>query len=85
MKTLPILLWVSLFCMGQTELTAKDIGDAKDESGQNLSFYDQWKDYWVTQLSLNLIGYASVSVPFFVLVSYLKRTKYFERARKFAV
>lgn len=82
MKTLPVFLWsLSLFAAGQTsELTR--VPRESGEEAQTLGLYNQWKDFWLTQLTFNIVGYASVIVPFYFMVSYLKRTQYFERARK---
>jgi hypothetical protein len=88
MKLTSVCLWsLSLFAAGQaSELTRvpKESGVRREsgEEAQTLGLYNQWKDFWLTQLTLNIVGYASVIVPFYLMVSYLKRTQYFERARK---
>nr|CAB3266234.1 adenosine 3'-phospho 5'-phosphosulfate transporter 1-like [Phallusia mammillata] len=38
----------------------------------------EWSDFWLVRLIFNLVGYASVVVPAYLLISYLKKIKYNE-------
>ena len=40
----------------------------------------EWTDFWVTRLALNLMGYASIFVPGYILIRYLRNIKYNEIA-----
>ncbi|KAK0041266.1 adenosine 3-phospho 5-phosphosulfate transporter 1 [Biomphalaria pfeifferi] len=40
----------------------------------------EWKDFWLFRLALNLLGYATVFVPGFLLIKHLKKIKYNEIA-----
>lgn len=37
-----------------------------------------WNEFWLVRLALNLLGYATVAVPIFLMVHYLQRNKYNE-------
>lgn len=39
-----------------------------------------WSDFWVARLCFNLIGYATIFVPGFLIIRYLRNTKYNETA-----
>lgn len=39
-----------------------------------------WSEFWLVRLAMNLLGYATVAVPIFLMVHYLKRNKYNEIA-----
>uniref|UniRef100_A0A2C9JDC4 Adenosine 3'-phospho 5'-phosphosulfate transporter 1 n=1 Tax=Biomphalaria glabrata TaxID=6526 RepID=A0A2C9JDC4_BIOGL len=40
----------------------------------------EWKDFWLFRLALNLLGYATIFVPGFLLIKHLKKIKYNEIA-----
>jgi len=39
-----------------------------------------WMDFWVVRLLLNLLGYATIFVPGFLLIRYLRSIRYNETA-----
>lgn len=41
---------------------------------------ENWTDFWIVRLSLNLLGYASICVPGILLINYLRKIKYNETA-----
>ena len=40
-------------------------------------------DFWLIRLLVNLLGYATIAVPAFFIVRYLRKTKYNERGKAF--
>ena len=40
------------------------------------------KDFWLFQLSLNVISYATIIIPFYLLVTWLRKTRYLDYACK---
>ncbi len=44
------------------------------------SIVEYWKDFWVFRLTLNVMGYAVIMVPSYILIRYIKKTNYGEIA-----
>ncbi|XP_014672364.1 PREDICTED: adenosine 3'-phospho 5'-phosphosulfate transporter 1-like [Priapulus caudatus] len=40
----------------------------------------QWQDFWMYRLLVNLLGYATIILPGYLILRYLKRSNYIERA-----
>lgn len=40
---------------------------------------ESWTDFWFTRLLLNVLGYASVVIPAWIIIYYVRRTGYLER------
>ncbi|KAH9507303.1 hypothetical protein Btru_056868 [Bulinus truncatus] len=55
-------------------------GAALGQASQQAPKQEEWKDIWVVRLAFNLLGYATIFVPGFLLVRYLKKIKYNEIA-----
>lgn len=41
---------------------------------------DDWKEFWVVRLIINLLGYATIFVPGYLIIRHLRRTRYNESA-----
>lgn len=39
-----------------------------------------FKDLWIVRLSLNLLGYAIIFAPGYLILQWIRRTNYFDRA-----
>nr|XP_057947593.1 adenosine 3'-phospho 5'-phosphosulfate transporter 1 [Doryrhamphus excisus] len=44
---------------------------------------DGWRDVWVFRFLVNMLGYSTIIIPGFLLISYLKRTNYLETGSGF--
>ena len=42
-----------------------------------------WKEFWLYQLFLNVLSYVTIIVPFYLLITWLKKTHYLKRAREY--
>ena len=40
----------------------------------------EWKDFWIARLFLNLLGYAIIVVPGYVVIRYVRKSKYLDTA-----
>ncbi|CAG5130501.1 unnamed protein product [Candidula unifasciata] len=40
----------------------------------------EWSDFWLLRLLVNLLGYATIFIPGYLIIRYLRRTKYNETA-----
>lgn len=41
-----------------------------------------WTEFWLARLTFNLLGYATIFIPGYLLIRYLRQIKYNEVARK---
>ena len=39
----------------------------------------KWTDFWIVRLGLNLLGYASIIVPAWLVIRYVRSSGYLER------
>ena len=53
--------------------------DSTGDDGKDESFYN----FWAFRLCLNLLGYATIAVPGYLLIRWVKQNKYLETASKF--
>ena len=44
---------------------------------------NEWKDFWIVRLILNLLGYATIVIPGYLIISYVRKTGYLDRASKY--
>ncbi|XP_054617945.1 adenosine 3'-phospho 5'-phosphosulfate transporter 1 [Dunckerocampus dactyliophorus] len=44
---------------------------------------DGWRDVWIFRFLVNMLGYSTIIIPGFLLISYLKRTNYLETGSGF--
>lgn len=44
------------------------------------SFYDTLSEYWLFRLFLNIVGYATIFIPGWLFINWVRNTKYLERA-----
>ncbi|XP_076873790.1 adenosine 3'-phospho 5'-phosphosulfate transporter 1 [Brachyhypopomus gauderio] len=44
---------------------------------------ETWQDMWLLRFFLNILGYATIIIPGYFLISYFKRTNYLETGRGF--
>ncbi|RUS89657.1 hypothetical protein EGW08_002578 [Elysia chlorotica] len=51
----------------------------QEDPGRKLAD-DDWKEFWVFKLALNLLGYATIFVPGYLIISHLRRNRYNESA-----
>lgn len=40
---------------------------------------EDWMDFWLTRLLLNVLGYASVVIPAWIIIRYIRKSGYLER------
>ncbi|XP_059157300.1 adenosine 3'-phospho 5'-phosphosulfate transporter 1-like [Physella acuta] len=66
-----LLLFISVVVAGAL---SEEVESTKD------IVQDNWTDFWVVRLSLNLLGYATIFVPGFLLIRHFRRIKYNEIA-----
>lgn len=69
----------SLILFGVLVIPVTILGQAADEDPAG-DAPDAWTDFWVVRLTLNLLGYATIFVPGFLLIQYLRKIKYNETA-----
>ena len=43
---------------------------------------DDWTEFWAVRLAVNLLGYATIFVPGYLIIRHLRRTRYNESAGK---
>ncbi|KAG1941878.1 adenosine 3'-phospho 5'-phosphosulfate transporter 1 [Pimephales promelas] len=48
---------------------------------EDVSLLDGWQDVWLFRLFLNVLGYATIIIPGYFLISYFKRVNYLETGR----
>uniref|UniRef100_A0A3P9HRJ6 Adenosine 3'-phospho 5'-phosphosulfate transporter 1 n=1 Tax=Oryzias latipes TaxID=8090 RepID=A0A3P9HRJ6_ORYLA len=48
-------------------------------AAEETSLLDGWHEIWIFRFILNLLGYSTIIVPGYLLISYLKRTNYLEK------
>lgn len=60
-----------VLCLANAHVVNAEEGD-KDAS-------DGWMDYWFIRLGLNVLGYLSVVVPAWLVISYIRRSGYLEK------
>ena len=65
------ILMVIVPALSEDAQEAAAIDDALEESG--------WTDFWIIRLALNLLGYASVIVPAWLIIRYVRSSGYLER------
>ena len=59
---------------------------SKGEEGNAAgSILGEWTDFWVVRLTLNLLGYATLVVPGYLLIRYVKNTNYIDRASEWCI
>ena len=63
------LVMTPIYISGEPDTNSTESGNA-------------WKDFWVVRLLLNLFGYATIVIPGYLIISYVKRTGYLDRAGK---
>ncbi|CAH1792381.1 unnamed protein product [Owenia fusiformis] len=57
-------------------------GQETAAEGATVGVFSKFQDFWLFRLLLNLIGYATIIVPGYFLIQYLKKIKYNERQAK---
>ncbi|XP_059354138.1 adenosine 3'-phospho 5'-phosphosulfate transporter 1 [Carassius carassius] len=68
---MPVFLWSLCWCVLPSVLA-----DADDAS-----LLGGWQDVWLFRLFLNVLGYATIIIPGYFLISYFKRNNYLETGR----
>ncbi|XP_052391880.1 adenosine 3'-phospho 5'-phosphosulfate transporter 1-like [Carassius gibelio] len=68
---MPAFLWSLCWCVLPSVLA-----DADDAS-----LLGGWQDVWLFRLFLNVLGYATIIIPGYFLISYFKRNNYLETGR----
>lgn len=48
---------------------------AADEA---VSFLEGWRDVWLFRFFINILGYSTIIIPGYLLISYFKRINYVE-------
>uniref|UniRef100_A0A1A8F6G6 Adenosine 3'-phospho 5'-phosphosulfate transporter 1 n=1 Tax=Nothobranchius korthausae TaxID=1143690 RepID=A0A1A8F6G6_9TELE len=48
-------------------------------AAEEVSLVDGWNDVWLFRFLVNILGYATIIVPGYILISYFKRSNYIER------
>ncbi|XP_048063750.1 adenosine 3'-phospho 5'-phosphosulfate transporter 1 [Megalobrama amblycephala] len=72
---MPLFPWSLCLCAALCVLPAVR-ADAEDAS-----LLDGWQDVWLFRLFLNVLGYATIIIPGYFLISYFKRINYLETGR----
>lgn len=49
---------------------------------ESLEVMKPWTDFWLVRLIMNLFGYATVLVPGFIIIVYVRRTNYLDQPGK---
>lgn len=47
-------------------------------AAEELSLLEGWHDVWLLRFLVNLLGYATIIIPGYLLIRYFKRTSYLE-------
>lgn len=47
-------------------------------AAEELSLLEGWQDVWLFRFLVNLLGYATIIIPGYLLIRYFKRTSYLE-------
>jgi adenosine 3'-phospho 5'-phosphosulfate transporter B2 len=45
--------------------------------------FENYMDFWMGRLLANVLGYATIIVPGYIAVHYIRKTGYLERAGKY--
>jgi len=40
-----------------------------------------WHDFWIFRLAINILGYSTVVLPAYLLISYIKRSNYVDQSK----
>ncbi|XP_067239414.1 adenosine 3'-phospho 5'-phosphosulfate transporter 1 [Chanodichthys erythropterus] len=72
---MPLFPWSLCLCAALCVLPGVR-ADAEDAS-----LLDGWQDVWLFRLFLNVLGYATIIIPGYFLISYFKRINYLETGR----
>ncbi|XP_056337436.1 adenosine 3'-phospho 5'-phosphosulfate transporter 1 [Danio aesculapii] len=72
---MPLFPWSVCVCAALCFLPAVN-ADAVDAS-----LLGGWQDVWLFRLFLNVLGYATIIIPGYLLISYFKRVNYLETGR----
>ncbi|XP_016098328.1 adenosine 3'-phospho 5'-phosphosulfate transporter 1-like isoform X2 [Sinocyclocheilus grahami] len=72
---MPLFLWSLCWCAALCVLPSV-FADAEDAS-----LLGGWQDVWLFRLFLNVLGYATIIIPGYFLISYFKRINYLETGR----
>jgi hypothetical protein len=54
-----------------------------DLSSTAMSSDTTWSEFWLFRIVMNILGYATVFVPAALVIHYLKKNKYHEKAGEF--
>jgi|SRR6218665_608113 len=46
---------------------------------ETLEVMKPWTDFWLVRLIMNLFGYATVLIPGFIIIVYVRRTNYLDQ------
>uniref|UniRef100_A0A3Q1BNS4 Uncharacterized protein n=1 Tax=Amphiprion ocellaris TaxID=80972 RepID=A0A3Q1BNS4_AMPOC len=47
-------------------------------TAEESSLLDGWHDVWLFRFLINMLGYSTIIIPGYLLISYFKRTNYIE-------
>ncbi|XP_050993839.1 adenosine 3'-phospho 5'-phosphosulfate transporter 1 [Labeo rohita] len=72
---MPLFPWSLCWCAALCVLPSV-LADAEDAS-----LLGGWQDVWLFRLFLNVLGYATIIIPGYFLISYFKRINYLETGR----
>lgn len=72
---MPLFPWSVCVCAALCFLPAVNA------DGVDASLLGGWQDVWLFRLFLNVLGYATIIIPGYVLISYFKRVNYLETGR----
>ncbi|XP_026146271.1 adenosine 3'-phospho 5'-phosphosulfate transporter 1 [Carassius auratus] len=72
---MPLFTWSLCWCAALCVLPSV-FADAEDAS-----LLGGWQDVWLFRLFLNVLGYATIIIPGYFLISYFKRINYLETGR----
>lgn len=74
-RLMVVLLVVLFVVVGPTFIYGQTHSPSGTAAQQN-----QWTDFWMFRLLLNLIGYCTIIVPGYLLIQYIRKSGYLDRA-----
>lgn len=82
-RMLQIAFFIGLFLLPSSlSVNQPEAADGRNKmiAAEPIHYFKEWQDFWIYHLCINLLGYATILVPGYLLIKYLKKSTYIEQA-----
>lgn len=78
----PAVLMITALILINGLSKQKIAGQINESDAKAKELAKPWTDFWIVRLTMNLFGYATVIIPGFIIIVYVRRTNYLDQPGK---